>query len=157
MGQKILIAFDGSENSLRAVKYIADHFFAPGNKITLLSIIQESAALCEMDSAELLPFFASKKSTFCEMEDKKREQLTNAQQEGKEVLLNAGFKDEDITVKLEINKKGIAREIVAEAQSGYDVIVLGRRGLSDVKEYFLGSISQKVIHTAKDLAVLIVN
>jgi nucleotide-binding universal stress UspA family protein len=157
MKQNILIAFDGSQNSIRAVEYIAHHNFAPENKVTLFSIIQEPAALCEMDNEDLLPFFASKKNTFCEMEDKKREQLTNVQQKGKEILLKAGFKEEDVTVKLEINKKGIAREIINEAQSGYDLIVLGRRGLSDVKEYFLGSISQKVIHTAKNQAILIVN
>jgi nucleotide-binding universal stress UspA family protein len=35
--------------------------------------------------------------------------------------------------------------------------VLGRRGISGIKEFFLGSISQKVINTVKDVSVVFVN
>ncbi len=36
------------------------------------------------------------------------------------------------------------------------VIGLGRRGLSGLKKFFLGSVSQKVLHAVKDISVLIV-
>ena len=77
-------------------------------------------------------------------------------QKAKECLLKAGYRADNLAVKVEVNKKGIAREIVKEAQTGYDIIVLGRRGLTEFKEYLLGSISQKVLHTAKDISVLLV-
>ncbi len=51
----------------------------------------------------------------------------------------------------------VAVEIIEEARNGYDVVVLGRRGLSPVKSFFLGSVSQKVLNGAKDVSVLIVN
>ena len=54
-------------------------------------------------------------------------------------------------------KNGIARDIVAEADSGYDEIVIGRRGISGIKELFMGSISQKVLNLAKEASVSIVN
>lgn len=39
--------------------------------------------------------------------------------------------------------------ILTEArEGGYDLIVLGRRGLSPLKELFLGSVSQAVLHRA---------
>ncbi|MBW2468734.1 MAG: universal stress protein [Deltaproteobacteria bacterium] len=47
--------------------------------------------------------------------------------------------------------------MVEEARSGYDLVVLGRRGLSGIKDYFLGSISQKVLHMAPDVSLLFVN
>ncbi|NNL41126.1 MAG: universal stress protein, partial [Desulfobacterales bacterium] len=53
--------------------------------------------------------------------------------------------------------KGVARDIVKEAQSGYNTIVLGRRGQSGIKEFILGSVSQKVFHLVKDISVLVVN
>lgn len=157
MKHKMLVAFDGSQNAVRAVSYIAKHF-AADSQVTLLSVIQEPAALCELDNPELLPFFASKESTFCALEDEKKRILKEALQKAKEQLLNAGLKEDDVKILIETNKKGIAQEIVREAKSGnYDVIVMGRRGASEVTEYFLGSISQKVVHLAKDIGTLLVS
>jgi nucleotide-binding universal stress UspA family protein len=60
-------------------------------------------------------------------------------------------------VKIINKKKGVARDILEEAQEGFDLIVLGRRGLSGVRDFFLGSTSNKVFNGAKDISVLIVN
>jgi nucleotide-binding universal stress UspA family protein len=73
------------------------------------------------------------------------------------ILIDAGFDRQHIALKVEVKKKGAARDIVREARSGYDVIVLGRRGISGIKEFILGSVSQKVFQLAKDLSVLVVN
>jgi len=35
--------------------------------------------------------------------------------------------------------------------------VMGRRGLSGIKEFFMGSISQKVLALALDVPILLVN
>jgi len=51
----------------------------------------------------------------------------------------------------------VARDILKEAGNGYDLIVIGRRGISGIREFFLGSVSQKVFSGAKDISVLIVN
>ncbi|GAF83586.1 unnamed protein product, partial [marine sediment metagenome] len=75
----------------------------------------------------------------------------------KEILQKAGFDEKNITIKLSNRKKGVARDIIDEAHSGYDTVVMGKRGLSGIKEFFLGSVSQKVLHGAKDLSVLLVN
>jgi nucleotide-binding universal stress UspA family protein len=75
----------------------------------------------------------------------------------RELLLKAGFEEKNIAVKIETKKKGVARGIINEANSGYDLIVLGRRGLSGIKEFFLGSVSQKVLQSAKGVSILIVD
>jgi nucleotide-binding universal stress UspA family protein len=155
MEQKMLVAFDASENAMRAVRYIANHF-SPQSKITLFSVMKEPVAVHEIYAPELTSSFASKEGSFLEVEKKKKKWIEAAQQKAKECLLKAGFDENNIDLKLETNKKGIAREIIKEAETGYDIIVLGRRGLSEIKEYFLGSISQKVIHSAKDISVLLV-
>jgi nucleotide-binding universal stress UspA family protein len=156
MGSNILIALDDSENAMRGVQYVADNF-KPGNKVTLFSVIPDTEALCQMNSKELTPYFKSQQTAFCTLEDKKKELVEMAQKKAKDFLINSGFNGEDITLKLGLKKKGIARDIVSEANQGYDLVVIGRRGLSGIKEFLLGSISQKVLNLAKDVSVSIVN
>ncbi len=156
MGKNILVAFDDSQNAMRAVQYITDNF-TPDRHITLFSIITDSASLCEMNSPELTPYFKSQQSNFCLLEDKKKELLEDALKKAKSVLMDAGFNESNITIKMDVKKRGVARDILDEAQSGYDLLVMGRRGISGVKDFFLGSISQKVFFMAKNISVLIVN
>ncbi len=141
---------------MRAVEFIAN-LFTTDSKITLFNVIQDTAALCEMNSPELTPYFKSQQSSFCLLEEKKQELVNQAVQKAKEILMDAGFEEKNITVKSVIKKRGIARDIIKEAQAGYNAIVLGRRGLSGIKDFILGSVSQKVSNSAKDISVLVVN
>jgi nucleotide-binding universal stress UspA family protein len=156
MGQKILVAFDESENAKRAVEYIAQ-VFPRDAEITLFSVLQDSAAICEMNSPELTPYFKSQQHAFCALEDKKKIVVSDAGENAKAYLIQSGFEQAQITVRIENKKNNVAKDIVDEAQSGYDLLVLGRRGLSGIKDYFLGSISQKVLHMAQDVSLLFVN
>lgn len=156
MTQKILIAMDDSENARRAVAFVAKSF-APSNTITLLNVMLDTAALCQMDSPELTPLFRSQQSSFCALEDKKRQLVTDAMKQAKEVLVAAGFADANVTIKVENKNRGVARDILNEAENGYDLIVVGRRGISGVKDFFLGSTSHKVFAGAKEISVLVVN
>ena len=71
MVNKILVAFDDSENAMRAVEYVAT-YFATDTKIILLNIVQDTASLCDMNSPALTPYFKSQQSSFCTLEEKKR-------------------------------------------------------------------------------------
>jgi nucleotide-binding universal stress UspA family protein len=156
MSKKILVAIDDSENALRAVEFVSSSF-SKDNKITLFNVMQDTATLCEMNSPELTPYFTSQQSAFCLLEDKKKELVGNALKKAKTMLLDAGFEEGNITTKAEFKNKGIARDIIQEAQDGYNVIVMGKRGVSGIKDFLLGSISQKVFNLAKDVSVLFVN
>jgi nucleotide-binding universal stress UspA family protein len=156
MTNKILIAMDDSENAQRAVTYVSKSF-STNNQITLLNIMLDTATLCELDSPELTPLFRAQQSSFCALEDKKRELVTQAMEKAKEALISAGFTEANVTIKIAPKQKGVARDIIDEAHDGYDLIVMGRRGLSGVKEFFLGSTSHKVFSNSKDISVLIVN
>ncbi len=156
MAQKILVPIDDSSNALRVAEFIAG-VFNPDNDITLLSILQDTAALCDMNSPELTPYFMSQQSTFCQLEDRKRQLIDEAMGRATDVLIAAGFNESRIVQKVQKKKNGVARDIVDEAQKGYQIIVMGRRGLSGVQEFLMGSVSQKVIHTVKDVSIVIVN
>ncbi|MBE9522597.1 MAG: universal stress protein [Proteobacteria bacterium] len=155
MGGKILVAFDDSENAMRAVEYIA-RTFTREHQITLFCVVPDTAALCDMNSPSLTPYFVEKQAIFCGLEDQKKELIDEAMQKAKELIMTAGFEEKNITLKVQTKKKGVVRDIIDEAHSGYDTIVLGRRGLSGIKEFILGSVSQKVLHLARDISVIVV-
>ena len=156
MAQRILIAMDDSENAFRSVELVAKSFSAD-NTVVLYNVLLDTAALCNMESPELIPLFKSQQTSFCALEDKKRELVTAAMKRAKELLVSAGFSEKKVEIKVENKNKGVARDILAEAENGYDIIVMGRRGISGLKEFFLGSISQKVFTGARDISVLIAN
>lgn len=155
MEKNVLLALDDSENSMMAVEAVA-RTFTQDHRITLFSVIQDTAVICDMYSPELTPYFMSEKNAFCELENKKRELLNQAQEKARKILLDAGFEEKNIRSKVETSRKGVARDIIDESKSGYGVVVLGRRGLSGIREFFLGSVSNKVVTTVKDVAVFVV-
>ena len=156
MPQKILVAVDDSENAQRAVAFVAKRF-ATSNPVTLFCVVIDTASLCKMDSPELSPIFKSEQASFCALENKKRELVNAAMKKAKDKLLEAGFPADQVTIKVEDRKHGVARDILAESAQGYDLVVIGRRGISAVKDFFMGSTAQKVFNGAKDISVLIVN
>lgn len=156
MTQKIMLAFDNSENAMRAVEYVA-RSFSTEDKVTLFHVFSDSAVLCDMHSPELAEYFIAQQSSFCALEDKKKDLVREAMERAKVSLMGAGFPEENIAFKLENKKRGIARDILKEAEDGYSMVVIGRRGLSAIAEFFIGSVSQKVLNSAKNVAVLIVN
>jgi len=156
MGEKILVAFDDSENAMRAIEYIA-RTFTREHEIILFCVVPDTAALCDMNSPSLTPYFVEKQAIFCGLEDQKKELIDEAMHKAKELLMTAGFEEKNITLKVQTKKIGVVRDIIDEAHSGYDTIVLGRRGLSGVKDFILGSVSQKVLHLARDISVIVVD
>jgi len=156
MGKKVLVAFDDSENAMRAVAAVAD-FFTNDTRVTLFHVAPDTETLCKMTSPELIPYFKAQQSTFCTMEDKKKELVRAAMEKAKKLLVEKGFAAENVTTTLEPMKKGVARDIINEADAGYDLVIIGRRGTSGVREFFFGSTSQKVLNASKDVSVLIIS
>ncbi len=157
MAKKILIAFDESENSMRAVDFVSNNFL-PDVDVTLFNVLLDTEAMCAMESPELTPYFKSEQSAFCSLEDKKKEVVRQAMQQGRQCLLNCGFAEDRVNTKTVVRQKGVARDIINEAQNGgYDLVVLGKQGLSGFKEFFLGSVPQKILYGVKNVSVLLVD
>lgn len=157
MACKILIAVDESKNSLRAIKYVAETMQC-GAAITLMSVVPDPAAACELEGPTLVPIFKENRDAFCAIEDTKRERLKDFVSRARDALIKAGFSKDNVNIKIRKKKKDVARDILKEAKDGkYDTIVVGRRGISGVKEFLFGSVSNKVLHLASDVAVIVVD
>jgi len=155
MEKKILVALDDSENAMRAVEFTAKSF-ANDHEITLYSVVPDTAAICQLDSPSLIPHFREQQQSFCAIEEQKKNLIKNAMDNARRILIEAGFAADKVVSKLHTQKKSVAQDIIEEAHTGYKAIVMGRRGLSGFKELVLGSVSQKVVHAAKGLSVVIV-
>lgn len=157
MQRNILIAVDESESSMKAVDLVAETF-AAACRVALLGILRPVDLLCEMEASALKGFLATHHPDYCREVDAHREDaLQAALSAARQRLIDAGFSENHVTPMLKTMRTDVALEIVEESRKGYDVIVLGRRGLSPVKGFFLGSVSQKVLSIAKEVSVLIVN
>ena len=154
MSQKILIAMDDSENSMRGVDYVAN-CLSKDSEITLFSVLMDTVAICDMHSPELTPYFKSQRDGFCSIEAKKKELVDQALIRAKEKLVSAGFDESAIRIKVETKNRSIARDIIDEAHRGYDALVIGRRGLSGIKEFFIGSVSHKVLNALNDVSIVL--
>ena len=153
--KSILLAFDDSENAMRAVEFTAKSFRID-YRVTLFSVLPDIQTMCDMNNPSLTPYFVSEQVNFCGMEEKKKELMGEAMEKAKKILVQAGFQEDLIQTKMEVRKKGVARDIVEEAKTGYDTIVMGRRGLSAIAEFFVGSVTHKVLHLVKGLSVVLV-
>lgn len=157
MTKNVLIAFDDSDNAMRAVDFIGAHL-SLDCRITLFSVLPDTESLCLMQSPELTPYFLEQQTVFCILEEKRKEVLLAAQQQAGDCLANCGFPADLITMKSNKRQKGIARDIINEADSGaYDLVVLGKKGHSAIKDFFMGSVSQKVLNGVKKASVLLVD
>ena len=156
MPQKILLTLDESENSMKAVDYVRK-IAQPDDTITLFSVIPNPTAACVIEDPSLVPIFNESRATFCAIEEMKRENIQKFMEKAKDLLATSQINPAHITIKIVNQRENIARDILSEVQQGtYDNIVMGRRGLSGIKEFLLGSVSHKVIQFARNTAVTVV-
>ena len=156
MPQKILIALDGSEISSKIAEFAAKTV-SENSVITLFSVISNVDLLCELDPPFVKGIFSKQYPNYCQtIQNEKRRVLEETLETGRQIFLGAGFEAESMSTKIEIMKYDVALTIIEEARTGYDLIVLGRRGHSGLKKFLLGSVSQKVLQAVEDISVLIV-
>ncbi|MGD8370003.1 MAG: universal stress protein [Syntrophobacterales bacterium] len=77
--------------------------------------------------------------------------------EGKERLISAGIPEENVVVRFQPQKEGIARDILKELEEGnYGILMIGRKGVRDISQFGLGSKANKLVHTAHARMVCLV-
>ncbi len=155
---KILLALDGSEGSMKAVDYVGTLLGGSDYEVSLVHVIREAISYSwRREGEEFIPS-KLKESADAEWSEDVRMQMGPVFDEARIRLINADFDPNRVTTKFITGARSRAGTIVEEAkEGGYGTIVVGRRGLSKVHEFFMGRVSNKVLHLAKDMAVWIVD
>jgi nucleotide-binding universal stress UspA family protein len=93
-----------------------------------------------------------------EISHKAEESMKSVFEKATSRLEHAGFGRNQITARTATGVLSRAGAIIQYALKGeYGTIVVGRRGLSEVEEFPMGRVSNKVIHMARELAVWVVS
>jgi nucleotide-binding universal stress UspA family protein len=78
--------------------------------------------------------------------------------DAKNKLIKAGVSEKNVLFKIGPQKIGIARDIFMELESGnYGILVMGRRGFKDIKDFGLGSKANKLLIKCRGYIVCLVN
>ncbi|MBU6271153.1 MAG: universal stress protein [Betaproteobacteria bacterium] len=139
---KILLATDGSKNALRAVrqtvKLVAE--LKSPSTVTLISVHDDTA----LRHAER---FVGRKAVNDYLRDLSEQDLADA----RKLLDKAGVRHDMV-----IRTGHVAAEIAAAAsEGGFDLLVLGSKGRSGLKDLLMGSVAQRVGELSKVPVLLV--
>ena len=136
MFEKILLALDGSEPSIRARELVQKLALASKADVLVFHVVERYIGYAGA------------------LETETPEEITDLVDEAVRTLKDAGISARGEILHVVANQT--AAEILRAAkQFDADVIVLGSRGLTDMAGILLGSVTHKVIHLA-DRPVLVV-
>lgn len=145
---KVLVAFDGSENSLRAAHFAAKLMDRnPEGTVTFIHVVPPVAAALDWyrgPGTVLSEATEMEKAAAEATAEKARTMVAEVR-----AAVEAAVGDTPLKMSIVVEVGDPARAIVEYAERGaYDLIVMGSRGLNPVKGVFLGSVSYKVLCTA---------
>jgi len=150
---KILLVFDGSENSLRAAEYVAKMFGkTEGIQVTIFGVYDK---IPRHDLKGTSPVVDKLQRQISSMEIEIDRGQTRIK-ESQALLAKVGLPQEAINFKYVERKASAAKEVAAEAaQGGYGTIVVGR---TDAKGFILagGNIAKDLVSLIKDRTVCVV-
>jgi nucleotide-binding universal stress UspA family protein len=134
---RILVGLDGSEYSLKALEFAVDLAKKYSSQLVLVHVVMRQIYAINPPEAGILAGTAI---------------VRELEAEGKSILAKGveTVKAQGLPVEARLRQGVPAEELLrAAVDEKVDLIVLGSRGLSQVKAFLLGSVSDKVSHHAK--------
>jgi nucleotide-binding universal stress UspA family protein len=147
-GNKILLAFDGSEGARHAVDFVGRTLGGFDFEVCLMHAIRG----IKNEHPDKQPLYSPRQYA-----QTARKEMTAELAAARSRLIDMGFEAHQVSTRLVTGVTSRAGAIVTEAQQeNYGTIVMGRRGLSRVREFFIGRVTNKVIHLARERTVWII-
>ena len=137
MFSRILVGLDGSEYSMKALDFAIDIAKRYQSQLVLIHVVMRQIYAINPPEAGILAGTAI---------------VRELEAEGKAILVKGEetVRAHDLPVEARLRQGVPAEELLrAATDEKVDLIVLGSRGLSQVKAFLLGSVSDKVSHHAK--------
>lgn len=153
---RLLVAVDGSSHSLDAVRYMAHLAMGSRARLKLLLILpafqEEVFWQVPMDEA----FMRHMRTRYEDHASEARKSAEGFLDRCLKILVDAGIPERFVDLEVRSQRVGVARDIIAEAGTGYDAVVIGRRGLGKVESLLLGSVSTKIVQRLQTIPVWVV-
>ena len=150
---RILMAVDGSEQSLAAVHYVAK-IFNKNAKVVLFHVgsdIPEVFKDMHMDRSAILG-----RIPFEIWRAHQEEIIKGFMEKGLTIFIESGFDPKALELKVQNLSLGIARDIHRESSSKYDLMVIGRTGVGRVDNITMGSVASKLVEVTGHIPIIVV-
>ncbi len=141
--KRILVAVDGSDQALEAVRYVG--LSVPKDRVEVVVFHVMTKIPESFWDLEKEPVFQYRIANIGAWESQQEKMIQAFMGKARAVLAELGIPDSAVTTRVEARKEGIARDILAESHKGYSAVVVGRRGLSQLKDLVMGSVANKLI------------
>ncbi|MCD6273279.1 MAG: universal stress protein [Deltaproteobacteria bacterium] len=151
---KILIAVDGSDQSLQAVRYASLVMPCKHTEIVLFYIGDKFSQLFfDMDRN---PLYQSKVPELKRWMADQQMQMANFFKVCSNILIKAGFPKDSVVVKTQTKKLSVSRDISKESYNDYTAVLMGRTGISKLKDMFVKSLATKLVGAISHIPIIVV-
>ncbi len=150
--KNVLISLDASENALRAVDHAGYMLSGTNCHITIFHTLRHISRFIPQEVVDEAP----------EVEEAWRKkagrEIIPYIDKSRDMLMDFDLTESQISVKVVNGTRSPADDIVNQAKADdCGTIVMGRRGISMVKEFFMGSVTSKVLQKSDGFAVWVVH
>jgi nucleotide-binding universal stress UspA family protein len=141
--RRILLAVDGSDQAFEAVRYTSQLF--PPNRLEVVLFHVMSKIPESFWDIEKNPTFRHQLAPVAAWATQQQAAMQEFMEKSRQLFVEQGFPEEAVSIKSQERQVGIARDIAHEAQKEYDLVVVGRWGVSKLKDLVWGSIANKLV------------
>ncbi|MCU0573095.1 MAG: universal stress protein [Syntrophobacteraceae bacterium] len=152
---RVLVAVDGSDPALEAVRYVGLN--VPGDRLEVVVFHVMTKIPESFWDLEKEPAFHYKIANIGEWESQQERLIEAFMAKARSALADLGVPEGAVTTRIEARKEGIARDILAESRGGYAAVVVGRMGLSQLKDLVMGSVAGKLIGKLVHIPIWVVS
>lgn len=151
---RILVAVDGSAHSLEAVRYVATVLPAATTRVVLAHVTNELSEL--FTDLEANPLYRSKMHSLREWVAETHGVIDRFMEDARRLLESAGFDPSDIETRFLPQRLGICQDLIRETYAGYSAVVVGRAGISRIKDIIFKSASVHLAGKVRHIPVIVV-
>jgi nucleotide-binding universal stress UspA family protein len=152
--RKILLAVDGSEQSMDAVRYVCNSVARSKAEIVVYQVMSKVPEVFWDLGKD--PAWEQKIESLRTWEKQQETIAAGFMNTALTLFKEAGFNPGTVTTRIGRQKEGIARDIIAEARQGYDVVVIGRGKSSAEEGTPLGSVASKILSAATSFSLWLI-
>jgi nucleotide-binding universal stress UspA family protein len=152
---KILVLLDGSDRAFETVRYISSLEPFRKKQVVLFSVFTKiPEAYWDIDKQ---PKYEQSMKNIHAWQTTREMKLRKYMDEARRQLLDSGFSENALQVKIRERRTGIGRDILEEARKGgYSAVIIGRRGAGRVKGLVLGSLTTKLLEKLDFIPIFVV-
>jgi nucleotide-binding universal stress UspA family protein len=151
--RKLLVPVDGTERSLKTVRYLTQVEPFKHMHVVLFNVFSSVPTYyydLEKEPASVKVFGQVRA-----WENQQKKEMTEYMHKCRQILLQAGFAEDAVETRIHKRSKGVARDIIKEAQKGYHAVVLRRRGMAQLRGMIMGSVATKLLEKLSFIPLVI--